>query len=100
MGTSTAPSLNQRCPAHAFWARSSSGTTLYPKSRSASSMPPCRSASKRRSEEHTSEIQSLAYLVCRLLLEKKNKNGFTLTTPHKHFLLYKYKNDHKFITII
>src|SRR2546425_3610208 len=28
-----------------------------------------------RSEEHTSELQSLAYLVCRLLLEKKkNKN--------------------------
>src|SRR5205823_5014016 len=26
----------------------------------------------RRSEEHTSELQSLAYLVCRLLLEKKN----------------------------
>src|SRR2546425_9378207 len=28
-----------------------------------------------RSEEHTSELQSLAYLVCRLLLEKKNKNN-------------------------
>src|SRR2546425_7903704 len=28
---------------------------------------------RRRSEEHTSELQSLAYLVCRLLLEKKNK---------------------------
>src|SRR3989441_6093427 len=27
-----------------------------------------------RSEEHTSELQSLAYLVCRLLLEKKNKS--------------------------
>src|SRR5687767_15250550 len=27
-----------------------------------------------RSEEHTSELQSLAYLVCRLLLEKKNIN--------------------------
>src|SRR2546425_8158384 len=27
-----------------------------------------------RSEEHTSELQSLAYLVCRLLLEKKNCN--------------------------
>src|SRR2546425_4723317 len=31
----------------------------------------------RRSEEHTSELQSLAYLVCRLLLEKK-KNAITL----------------------
>src|SRR3989441_9190573 len=28
-----------------------------------------------RSEEHTSELQSLAYLVCRLLLEKKKKIG-------------------------
>src|SRR2546425_3525001 len=28
--------------------------------------------SAKRSEEHTSELQSLAYLVCRLLLEKKN----------------------------
>src|SRR3989441_8785590 len=27
-----------------------------------------------RSEEHTSELQSLAYLVCRLLLEKKKNN--------------------------
>src|SRR2546425_7645480 len=28
-----------------------------------------------RSEEHTSELQSLAYLVCRLLLEKKKKHA-------------------------
>src|SRR2546425_9768473 len=28
---------------------------------------------QQRSEEHTSELQSLAYLVCRLLLEKKKK---------------------------
>src|SRR2546425_4793552 len=31
-------------------------------------------SSHRRSEEHTSELQLLAYLVCRLLLEKKKKN--------------------------
>src|SRR2546425_5249005 len=30
-----------------------------------------------RSEEHTSELQSLAYLVCRLLLEKKKKSTTT-----------------------
>src|SRR5687767_15709722 len=30
---------------------------------------------RRRSEEHTSELQSLAYLVCRLLLEKKNNSS-------------------------
>src|SRR2546423_3419384 len=32
-----------------------------------------RCAKSERSEEHTSELQSLAYLVCRLLLEKKNR---------------------------
>src|SRR2546425_5280417 len=31
-------------------------------------------SARRRSEEHTSELQSLAYLVCRLLLEKKKNN--------------------------
>src|SRR5438093_2125570 len=31
-----------------------------------------------RSEEHTSELQSLTNLVCRLLLEKKNKKNTTL----------------------
>src|SRR5262245_63671413 len=30
-------------------------------------------AARRRSEEHTSELQSLRHLVCRLLLEKKKK---------------------------
>src|SRR2546425_7408781 len=34
--------------------------------------PPRGFAAAMRSEEHTSELQSLAYLVCRLLLEKKN----------------------------
>src|SRR2546425_9043492 len=33
-----------------------------------------------RSEEHTSELQSLAYLVCRLLLEKK-KSPITVSAP-------------------
>src|SRR5205823_14161150 len=39
------------------------------------SRSPRRASRKRarRSEEHTSELQSLAYLVCRLLLEKKNR---------------------------
>src|SRR2546425_2905174 len=38
-----------------------------------------------RSEEHTSELQSLAYLVCRLLLEKKKK---------KHNDTRSYQNSH------
>src|SRR3712207_8474893 len=32
---------------------------------------------RRRSEEHTSELQSRQYLVCRLLLEKKNYGPYT-----------------------
>src|SRR5258705_12136627 len=34
----------------------------------------CGCRSRPRSEEHTSELQSLRHLVCRLLLEKKKKN--------------------------
>src|SRR2546425_7796871 len=37
-----------------------------------------RGAGSSRSEEHTSELQSLAYLVCRLLLEKKKKQSGTV----------------------
>src|SRR3989441_4950179 len=36
-----------------------------------------------RSEEHTSELQSLAYLVCRLLLEKKTREARYLTIVSK-----------------
>src|SRR3712207_8752529 len=39
------------------------------------------SGALRRSEEHTSELQSRQYLVCRLLLEKKNKYN-NLSTPY------------------
>src|SRR5256885_8951163 len=35
-----------------------------------------------RSEEHTSELQSPCNLVCRLLLEKKKKKNYTVTTVH------------------
>src|SRR5205823_10848191 len=49
----------------------------------------CRAVSKTtaRSEEHTSELQSLAYLVCRLLLEKKKHappDLIVLVTQDKH----------------
>src|SRR2546425_8055678 len=47
------------------------GTNVEPRWRASSAIPlPFWAA---RSEEHTSELQSLAYLVCRLLLEKKKK---------------------------
>src|SRR3712207_7552728 len=65
-----------------------SGTALWPKTSSsegerepvAGCCPPARRHTQRRprdgclrSEEHTSELQSRQYLVCRLLLEKKKK---------------------------
>src|SRR5262245_13834523 len=40
--------------------------------------------SRVRSEEHTSELQSLRHLVCRLLLEKKKKKRETLNTVTTH----------------
>src|SRR5471030_3534572 len=57
-------------------------------------MPPLeegRSSSK-RSEEHTSELQSLRHLVCRLLLEKKKKKI-------KNYFLIKKKKKNKRIRI-
>src|SRR2546425_4047534 len=63
-----------------FRSRRRAGTSSARKTRSkriASSMPLTASGttgSRTRSEEHTSELQSLAYLVCRLLLEKKKKH--------------------------
>src|ERR1041384_8715910 len=48
--------------------RSCCSSLVSPTARWCTSKPPSRS------EEHTSELQSLAYLVCRLLLEKKKKN--------------------------
>src|SRR2546425_7270254 len=38
---------------------------------------------KERSEEHTSELQSLAYLVCRLLLEKKKHTSIKMIVHSK-----------------
>src|SRR6476620_11757109 len=48
-------------------------------------IPPGCSRPTRRSEEHTSELQSRQYLVCRLLLEKKKPKGAELT----HIKMYK-----------
>src|SRR6266404_9274056 len=49
-----------------------------------------------RSEEHTSELQSLAYLVCRLLLEKKKKTiiNFSLLKKKKKLTCKKLTNKH------
>src|SRR5205823_7695918 len=62
-----------------------STSSSRPRSRSPASTTRCCSSSCtrcRRSEEHTSELQSLAYLVCRLLLEKKKHHIHT--TGHNH----------------
>src|SRR5215203_6772828 len=47
-----------------------------------------------RSEEHTSELQSRQYLVCRLLLEKKKKiiNTSLITKKKKNITLTKKKS--------
>src|SRR3712207_6921576 len=46
-----------------------------PTQQAPSSRRPCISFLPTRSEEHTSELQSRQYLVCRLLLEKKNNQS-------------------------
>src|SRR5262249_62237491 len=61
---------NPRCDAH----REAAGDQSY------------RLSTMERSEEHTSELQSLTNLVCRLLLEKKKKNRTTHATHnHTHY---------------
>src|SRR5438045_8002261 len=71
-------------------------TTLF-RSRARGSAPSCPGAgpaddpSRARSEEHTSELQSLRHLVCRLLLEKKKKKEKQTPEPAA-------RNIHKTIT--
>src|SRR5258707_5254864 len=48
------------------------------------SLPPRSRRKEKRSEEHTSELQSRQYLVCRLLLEKKKKK----ITPDSSHISY------------
>src|SRR2546425_8099794 len=49
------------------------GGDRHPAAQTLGSVPDPPRGDRSRSEEHTSELQSLAYLVCRLLLEKKKK---------------------------
>src|SRR5205814_3221797 len=56
-----------------------------------------------RSEEHTSELQSLRHLVCRLLLEKKKKNSKTTKfkkNKNKHLKFIKDSKAHLISCII
>src|SRR2546423_11770241 len=59
------------CPSRCS-GRCCSGRWAFPRGRSTSA-----TRASPRSEEHTSELQSLAYLVCRLLLEKKKTSLHT-----------------------
>src|SRR3712207_7715139 len=64
------PAASARLMAEAGWARSGDG--LVNASGEPFSMELRAVAHSERSEEHTSELQSRQYLVCRLLLEKKS----------------------------
>src|SRR2546425_6057785 len=76
-----------RSPEHSVLGRYSKSAAIYqcaadfyvsPKQKAAGLKRRIRNV---RSEEHTSELQSLAYLVCRLLLEKKKAHHNL--APHK-----------------
>src|SRR5258705_617353 len=54
--------------------------------------PGRRSSKTCRSEEHTSELQSLRHLVCRLLLEKKKKNERTRHSTSTDKSKWTYRN--------
>src|SRR2546425_7291529 len=71
-----ARNFNAPCRSFSAWAMLRAMKSLPAVSGSSAVLPWYRSGArpeKPRSEEHTSELQSLAYLVCRLLLEKKKR---------------------------
>src|SRR3712207_8447811 len=74
MTTALASPTRARAMATICWLAAESALTLVVTSSSTPSEP------SRRSEEHTSELQSRQYLVCRLLLEKKKH----MTHVHIH----------------
>src|ERR1035441_10248785 len=57
--------------ARGSWLFSLANSRMISRLRSSASVGTCTSTVTIRSEEHTSELQSLRHLVCRLLLEKK-----------------------------
>src|SRR2546425_1543610 len=64
------------------WRRARSGTAAPPASRANETIIH-QNLGVSRSEEHTSELQSLAYLVCRLLLEKKKNISIVYTSTYR-----------------
>src|SRR2546425_7563539 len=77
-----------RRPAPRTWRSNPARASAYRRSRefppALFEMPATRTL---RSEEHTSELQSLAYLVCRLLLEKKKKITTAQSECLRHYTL-------------
>src|SRR5205823_11867346 len=78
-GTSMDFENSLNLPAHPKMSRPPERRSTPSKVNTPSFLPRRLTMVPRRSEEHTSELQSLAYLVCRLLLEKKK---ITTTTTH------------------
>src|SRR3712207_7968298 len=73
---SAAPPPRESSPPAAPAGSAAGGAHTGPAASAAGTAPGWRAAAwgrPARSEEHTSELQSRQYLVCRLLLEKKNK---------------------------
>src|SRR5437899_7417032 len=69
--------FRSHCSSRSCAAESASALSIWPRR---GTLPPRRiatstAAARLRSEEHTSELQSLRHLVCRLLLEKKKKKN-------------------------
>src|SRR2546422_5092016 len=81
----TFPLLTRTC-----WRKKASCTTACCGSRPSSRTTANAFSMKKRSEEHTSELQSRLHLVCRLLLEKKNKTIFVLDVCSNILLFVSY----------
>src|SRR3712207_8857598 len=77
---STAPRPGTRSAARPPVPETSCPGTASASTSSRARTPSSATGSGRRSEEHTSELQSRQYLVCRLLLEKKKNSHISYTT--------------------
>src|SRR3712207_7688037 len=72
-------SLHDALPIFHHWSSQTGQVTELSTGEAACSEPEARAiAALVRSEEHTSELQSRQYLVCRLLLEKKKQNSIEI----------------------
>src|SRR5258705_9882789 len=76
--------FRSRCPWRRPWRESGAAP---PHRRTAAAPIAPRSGQRLRSEEHTSELQSLRHLVCRLLLEKKKKKNKKIQLSISLFIL-------------